>query len=103
MDMQKELEGIWQATYDELTDEDWDIDEWFEDVLSIERTQYKDYYNGWTTKEYVLILGICGPHVELTTNYKINVYWGGSQYEREVPDQIAKHRIDEIEDYLETS
>lgn len=83
------------------TDEDLeDFDQFMENVLDIERTQYLSGRDGWTTKEYTIVTGTGGPHVEFTTGYSLHVYWGGKQIEMTTYNDSARATIDRIEDYL---
>ena len=75
-----------------------------EDVLDIEREQYQSGNGHWVTKRYTIVTGTGGPHVEFTTDYSINVYWGGDREEFTTYNDDARSAIDQIEEYLnETS
>ena len=76
------------------------FDSFMDDILSIERTQYRSS-NGWITKEYTCVIGTGGPHVEFTTNYQINVYWGGKSQEFTTYDDNARSTIDRVCEYLD--
>ena len=84
-------------------DEIEDFDQFMENVLDIERTQYLSGRDGWVTKEYTLVTGTGGPHVEFTTGYMINVYWGGKTLEMSTYDSDARATIDRIEEHLNES
>lgn len=77
-----------------------DFDQFMENVLDIERTQYLSGRDGWTTKEYTIVTGTGGPHVEFTTGYSLHVYWGGKQIEMTTYNDSARATIDRIEEYL---
>jgi hypothetical protein len=77
-----------------------DFDQFMQDALDIERVQYLSGRDGWITKEYTVVLGTGGPHVEFTTNYSINVYWGGKSQEFTTYNDNARSTIDRVEDYL---
>lgn len=83
------------TTYEDIED----FDEFMDNVLGIERVQYLSG-GSWTTKEYTIVVGTGGPHVEFTTGYSINVYWGGKQREFTTYNDNARATIDRIEDYL---
>ncbi|MDD5049837.1 MAG: hypothetical protein PHH09_13005 [Methanoregulaceae archaeon] len=70
------------------------------DVLEIKREQYLSDREGWITNYYTLVTGTGGPHVEFTTSYRINVYWGGEVLESGTHDDQAREAIDRIEDWL---
>jgi len=70
------------------------------DVLEIKREQYLSDREGWITNYYTLVTGTGGPHVEFTTSYRINVYWGGEVLEGGTHDDQAREAIDRIEDWL---
>lgn len=82
-------------TFDEIED----FDEFMNNVLDIERTQYLSS-GKWCTKEYTIVTGTGGPHVEFTTGYSIHVYWGGQVQEFTTYNDQARATIDRIEDYL---
>jgi hypothetical protein len=83
------------TTYEDVGD----FDEFIDNVLDIERTQ--DLCCGkWSTKEYTIVTGTGGPHIEFTTGYQINVYWGGKTLEMSTYDDNARATIDRIEEYL---
>ena len=115
MDEIAELKRIWESTEQRLSalsgtpsdndeeNEDEEIetfDSFMEDILEIGRTQYCSSGN-WTTKEYTVVLGTGGPHVEFTTNYQINVYWGGKSQEFTTYDINARSTIDRVCEYLD--
>jgi hypothetical protein len=77
-----------------------DFDQFMQDALDIERVQYLSGRDGWITKMYTVVLGTGGPHVEFTTSYSINVYWGGKSQEFTTYDDNARATIDRVEDYL---
>lgn len=83
------------TTYEDLED----FEEFMENILDIERTQYLSG-GSWETKAYTIVVSTGGPHVEFSTNYRINAYWGGSQKEYYVGDSGARETIDRVEDYL---
>lgn len=76
-----------------------DFDQFMENVLDIERTQYLSS-GQWITKEYTIVTGTGGPHVEFTTGYSIHVYWGGQVQEFTTYNDQARATIDRIEEYL---
>lgn len=97
MDSDEEHKTIMEfSTSDEIED----FDQFMEDVLDIERVQYLSGRDGWITKEYTIVLGTGGPHVEFTTGYSINVYWGGKSQEFTTYDDNARATIDRVEEYL---
>lgn len=83
------------TTYEDIED----FDQFMEDVLDIERTQYCSS-GKWVTKEYTIVTGTGGPHVEFTTGYVINVYWGGKSLEMSTYDDGARATMDRVEEYL---
>lgn len=76
------------------------FDEFMENILDIERTQYMSGRGGWATKEYTIVTGTGGPHVEFTTGYSLHVYWGGETLEMTTHNDDARATIDRIEEYL---
>ena len=116
MDEITELKRIWESTEMRLSflngapsnDEDIEnddeeietFDSFMENILDIERTQYCSS-GKWITKEYTVVLGTGGPHVEFTTNYQINVYWGGKSQEFTTYDDDARSTIDRVCEYLD--
>ena len=116
MDEITELKRIWESTekrlsaiagapsYDDEKENDDDeiesFDSFMDDVLDIERTQYLSS-GKWETKEYTIVIGTGGPHVEFTTNYQINVYWGGKSQEFTTYDDDARSTIDRVCEYLD--
>jgi len=116
MDEITELKRIWESTEkrlsalsgtssddEEIDNDDEEIesfDSFMDDILDIERTQYLSSGN-WETKEYTIVIGTGGPHVEFTTNYQINVYWGGKSQEFTTYDDNARSTIDRVCEYLD--
>ena len=117
MDEITELKNIWERTEIRLSalsgntsdddeneeNEDNEIesfDSFLNDILDIERTQYCSG-GKWTTKEYTVVIGTGGPHVEFTTNYSINVYWGGKSQEFTTYDDNARSTIDRVCEWLD--
>ena len=82
-------------TFDELED----FDEFMANVLDIERTQYLSG-GGWETRNYTIVTGTGGPHIEFTTDYHIHAYWGGNQHDYYVSDSDAQATMDRIEEYF---
>lgn len=80
-------------------DEIEDFDQFMDDVLDINREQYLSG-GKWCTKEYTIVTGTGGPHVEFTTGYSLHVYWGGKSLEAQTYNDSARETIDRIEDYL---
>lgn len=76
-----------------------DFDEFMENILDIERTQYLSN-GGWQTKSYTIVTGTGGPHSEFSTDYHIRAYWGGESREYYVGNSDARDTIDRVEDYL---
>ena len=88
--------ALTMSTNDEIED----FDSFMDDILDIERTQYLSS-GKWETKEYTIVIGTGGPHVEFTTNYQINVYWGGKSQEFTTYDDNARSTIDRVCEYLD--
>jgi len=82
-------------TFEEIED----FDEFMQNVLDIERTQYSTG-SGWETKDYTVVVGTGGPHIEFTTDYHIRAYWGSGKLDYYVGDDNARSTIDHVYDYL---
>jgi hypothetical protein len=83
------------TTYEDIES----FEEFMENVLDIERTQYLSG-DGWTTKDYTVVVTTGGPHIEFTTDYRIRAYWGSGRQDYYVGNDDARMTMDRVEDYL---
>lgn len=100
LDEERKIEELTTLLTLTTNDEIEDFDEFMDNVLDIRREQYLSGRDGWITKEYTIVTGTGGPHVEFTTGYEIRVYWGGKSREFTTYDDGARATMDRIEEYL---
>jgi hypothetical protein len=88
----------WNHTAERL--EDSTPSEILDEVLELKREQaYVE--DRWQTTEYVLVLTVGGPHIEVKTNGKLSVHWSGESKEMML-NEDGKDTLNEVYQHLQS-